>query len=317
MLLDDAGMVGDQIPGERLWALVDGNDLDADRINLVFAPWGWNDQRNFVEFVSTTLSWTGRAFLIDESRWPTADQEDAVDAALGLFAIEPWRSDRHLFNVWYTDVEPKTPVAWLNDGRDPFELTDRSVITIALDAHHFNPDLTSVSGQDAVFVGPQAPDRPPDNDPFANSVVVIDSTFPGDSAVHIPHELGHALFNLADEYVGQDLGFDGRADLSSWPSCAEDPGEAAAWWTDVLGSVDEMVGIWADEMAKAGFPLQDPESHEATVVVQNVDGGCYRVPGSVRATEDSLMNQNIPVLGSVNRRWAEQILDLWEGQTRS
>ena len=49
------------------------------------------------------------------------------------------------------------------------------------------------------------------------------------------------------------------------------------------------------------------------IEIGEVDGGCYGVPGSVRATVDSLMNSSIPVLGSQNRRWAEQILDLWTG----
>jgi hypothetical protein len=59
-------------------------------------------------------------------------------------------------------------------------------------------------------------------------VVAIDSAYPADGLLHVPHELGHAMFNLPDD-----------------------------------------------------------------------------------------MNQNIPVLGSVNRRWAEEILDLWEGTPRS
>ncbi len=29
------------------------------------------------------------------------------------------------------------------------------------------------------------------------------------------------------------------------------------------------------------------------------------------------MNDGFPVLGSVNRRWAEEILDLWQGEPRS
>jgi hypothetical protein len=51
--------------------------------------------------------------------------------------------------------------------------------------------------------------------------------------------------------------------------------------------------------------------------VSNVDEGYYGVTGSIRATFDSMMNNSIPVLGSVNRRWAEQILGLWEGAPRS
>lgn len=48
-----------------------------------------------------------------------------------------------------------------------------------------------------------------------------------------------------------------------------------------------------------------------------IEGGCYDVDGSVRATFDSLMNDSLPILGSVNRKWAEEILDLWEGAPRS
>ncbi len=68
-----------------------------------------------------------------------------------------------------------------------------------------------------------------DGSPFANVVVVIDSGNPADGLLHLPHELAHAMFNLPDEYVGQQLGFDGRDDLSSWPTCAESDSEADDW----------------------------------------------------------------------------------------
>lgn len=191
------------------------------------------------------------------------------------------------------------------------------MVTLALDAHLDNPNLTSVAGQRVHFVGPDPPSRPLVGSPFANLVVVIDSAYPADGLLHVPHELGHAMFNLPDEYVGQQLGFDGREDLSSWPSCAESDEEAEAWWGDLVGSVDPMVELWITQMDEAGFPVFEPEALEASVAVSNVDGGCYGIAGSIRATFDSLMNQNIPVLGSVNRRWAEEILDLWEGAPRS
>ena len=44
-----------------------------------------------------------------------------------------------------------------------------------------------------------------------------------------------------------------------------------------------------------------------------MDNGCHGVPGSMRATEDSPMNGSIPIMGSVNRRWAERVLSLWQG----
>jgi hypothetical protein len=63
-------------------------------------------------------------------------------------------------------------------------------------------------------------------------------------------------------------------------------------------------------MSETGFPIGDRADIGSSVAVSNVDDGCYGVTWSIRATFDSLMNTNIPVLGSVNRRWAEEILDL-------
>lgn len=308
--------MGEQAPGLDLWALVAGNDLDADRINLVFASWGWDSQSDFVELAAGSLSWSGDAYLYDEDGAITTDPATAFDAAIGLFGIEPWRSSRDRFNVWYTDREPETPVSWLNAGDQPFPVTDVVIVTLALDAHRPNPDLTSVAGQDAVFIGPGAPQRPVSGNPFAHAVVVIDSEFLVGGLIDVSHELGHGMFNLADEYVGERYGFDGRADLSSWPSCAEDLTEAEAWWGDLIGEVDPMVTIWSEEMAEAGHPLY-LEAWPEQVEVAAIDGGCYGVAGSVRATADSLMNNSIPVLGWVNRRWAEQIIELWEGRLRS
>jgi len=310
----EVGMaVGDQIPGKALWALVPGNSLDADRINLVFAPWGWDDLADFEAMASGSLSWDGDPYRYGASGEIVMDSAEASGAQLGTFAIEPWRSSQDRFNVWITDVEPETPVSWLNDGHPPFELSDQSVVVLALDAYRFNPDLTSVAGLDGFFVGPGPPSRPLEGSPFANVVVVIDSANPADGLLHLPHELAHAMFNLPDEYVGQQLGFDGRDDLSSWPTCAESESEADDWWGDLVGDVDPMVDLWVAQMDDAGFPLFDSDDLAAGVVVSNIDGGCYGVAGSVRATFDSLMNTNIPVLGSVNRRWAQQILDLWDG----
>lgn len=307
---------GERLPGERLWALVPDNDIEADRINLVFAAWGWDDTREFLSLVTGALSWDGNAYLIDDAGRITDKDDDALDAALGLFAIEPWRSFRRAFNVWYTDIEPETPVSWLNTADQPFSIEDVVIVTVAVDAERYSSDLTSVAGQDGTFVGPGVPERPVSGNSFAHAVVLVDSVFPAEGLVDVAHELGHAMFNLPDEYVGDRIGFDGREDLSNWPSCAEDTTEADNWWGDLKGKIDPMLTVWTEEMAEAGFPLASAEQLEEIVVVGAVDGGCYGVPGSARATFDSLMNSSIPVLGSVNRRWAVQILALWDGSDR-
>jgi hypothetical protein len=310
--------VGEVVPGQSLWALVDGNDLEADRINLVFAPWGWDHEGEFLDLVLGSLSWDGDAYVFNDGGQVTDHEESAVGAGLGLFAIEPWRSSVDLFNVWYTDVEPDTPVSWLDSADQPFLLDDVVVVTVAVDAYRFNPDLTSVAGQDGIFVGPGVPQRPVSGQPFAHAVVLVESGFLAGGLVDLPHELGHGMFNLPDEYVGERFGFDGREDLSSWPSCAEDRVEGDAWWGGLIGEIDPMLNIWFDLMEEAGFPLNvDSGFWERQIEVGIVDGGCYGVSGSVRATIDSLMNTSLPVLGSVNRRWAEEVLQLWEGAPRT
>lgn len=313
----DGSRAGEKLPGFPLYSLVDGNDVTLDRINLVIAGWGWDDFDRFVETARYSLSWEGAPYLVDDEGWLfEGPSEDAWAANLGVFAIEPWRSDRNLFNVWYTDVEPDTPVAWLNEGEPPFRLPDQTIAVLAMDTDRYNPALGSVAGQDLVFYGPDPPVRPDDDRPFANFVVVLTSDAPSAGLAEFPHELGHAMFGFPDEYVGQIHGFDGRFDLSSWPSCAENMEEARNWWGDLEGDVDPMVDIWAAEMQSIGWYIGEPEDLASLVEVGYVDGGCYGVPGSVRATEDSLMNSSIPVLGSVNRRWAERVLILWNGDER-
>jgi len=309
---------GEQLPGERLWALVPGNDVDAGRINLVFAGWNWDDPDLFREVARHTLSWDGRAYLT-ENGFPAAPPDQWTGGALGVFAIEPFRSHLDWFNVWYTDLEPDHPQGWHLPGDDPFDITETIVVTMAIDPETVDPYLTRSFAFAAEFFGTEPPVRPEAGFTFGHIVMKLDSDAPVRGMNEVAHELGHALFGLPDEYVGRQFGFDGRYDLSNWPSCAEDRAEAEAWWGDLVGEVDPMVDIWVDEMTRAGlWEAEDAaEFWGQKVAIGFVDGGCYGVPGSVRASEDSLMNGSIPVMGTVNRRWAEAILDLWDPTPRS
>jgi hypothetical protein len=306
---------GERPEEEHLWALVPGNDPDAGRINLVFAGWNWDDFDRFVRFARHTLSWDGHPYLI-AAGFPAESLEEAEGSALGLFAVEPWRSHTDWFNVWYTDLEPDNPQAWFLPDSHPFSLDDVVVVTLAIEPESYDPNLTFSFAAPALFTGPGAPVRPASGNPFGHVVMRLTRTTPMFGITSLIHEMGHAMFNLADEYVGEVLGFDGRYDLSSWPSCAEGPAEAEAWWGDLAGEVDSMVDVWVDEMTTHGVwdeasAAVVAESWRSKVEVGFVDGGCYATPGSIRATEDSLMNSGIPVMGAVNRRWAETVLDLW------
>jgi hypothetical protein len=291
-------------PPAGLYDLVeDHNDIALDRINLIFVPYGWDDPGDFVDLAATLLSFDTEPVVVDD--W---------DVQFGPFAIEPWRSNRHLFNVWYTLDEPDEPVSYTSMGAPfPIAVADAVIVTLAVDWPH-----GAASGFTA-FIPPDLPDRSEPADPVGLTMSVDSSDSLWGNPQILAHELGHAVFGLSDEYVGQELGFDGRPDLSSYPACAEDGDEATAWWSDRLGDVDPMFSIWMDALADAGLGLS-PEAVtdlRSQVTVSLVDGGCYGPTGSIRATFDSLMNTNIPVLGTVNRHWAEQVLTGYTGQPRN
>ena len=71
-----------------------------------------------------------------------------------------------------------------------------------MDAARFNPDLSSVSGQDVVFDDPEPPVRSEDSRPFANFVVVLSSPTPSAGLAEFPPKSGHAMFGFPDEHVG-------------------------------------------------------------------------------------------------------------------
>ena len=83
-------------------------------------------------------------------------------------------------------------------------------------------DFTTSYAKTGVFDRPEALSRPAagepyvtrpgdeQNNPFGHVIINLRKELPSFGMRHIAHELGHAMFNLADEYVGQQLGFDGR-----------------------------------------------------------------------------------------------------------
>lgn len=294
---------------KKLRPLFEGhNDLDADRINLVLAASNWNDREAFVDYARTILTWDGEPLMLDIDLLPTETPETAVGLSFGVFSIEPWRSNRDLFNVWYLTKDVADPARFLNTDREVSGLSDELVIFVTRDF-----EFDSVAGLQS-FLPPELPKRDGSQE-FGDVILDVPSAFPYVAVTTLAHELGHAMFGLADEYVGEVFGYDGRLDLSSYPACAEDWAEAETWWSDLEGDVDPMFDVWMDELEDAGLAYDGSTERDLrrSVTVTYVHGGCYDRPRSYRATRDSLMNSEIPVLGSVNRRFAETVLDLWEG----
>jgi len=300
----DTTLVGVTPAPDGLHALVAAhNDIGLDRVNLVFVPYGWDDLDAFVDVAETLLSFDGKPVL-----------EAGGDVQFGPFAIEPWRSNRHLFNIWYVVDEPAEPVSYTSMGEAfPINVPDAVIVTLAVDWPY-----GAASGF-TEFIPPELPDRTAPALPVGLTMNVSSYDPLWGNPQILAHELGHAVFGLSDEYVGQGLGFDGRPDLSSFPACAEDVEEGESWWGDRLGEVDPMFSIWMQELEDAGLGLSPATENEvrSSVTVGFIDGGCYGPEGSVRATVDSLMNSGVPVLGTVNHDWAKQVLDQYTGTPRN
>lgn len=316
----DTGSIATTAPvfPHGLTPVIDGhNNLDADRINLVFASWGWDDLDLFGSVLDLYLGWNGRAQLIDIDGQPTTDPEQAVRAELGLFGIEPFRSTKTRFNLWVTDRQPSGPADWIDPAADPFTLPDHTTIVLALDPEAEIPDVRSIAGQNYLFrPGTENPGQLQrrSDDPFANIMIAVNSQSPATAALDLPHELGHALFGLADEYVGRrNPDEEPRSDF--WPSCAASKATAESWWGDLIGQHDPMIDIWYDEMTAVGFGdrIANRSYYQQLVTTDYIETGCFGVPGSIRSAQDTLMGFNTPAYGLTNRRRAEHIINLWSG----
>ncbi len=292
------------------------NRASADRINFILVPWGWDDPEEFRAVAGAFVNWSGHAQIWGTDGLPLADDKDpstAVGADLGLFGYEPFRNHRDSFNVWIAEESPDRPDDWLEPTNGPQWAPDQVIVVLAVQGQD-GWNSTSISGQDPAFT-----DR--DNlmrgkaRTFVNALVAVDPAFPAYTIRDLPHELGHAMFGFADEYVGRVGGYDGYVRNAFWPSCADTQERAEAWWSSNLGKYDDQLDYWAKETTAAGFgPTQDElAAMRAQNTTAYVAGGCFDVPGSIRSAEDTLMGFNFPAYGVTNRLWAQQVLDLWSG----
>ena len=123
----------------------------------------------------------------------------------------------------------------------------------------------------------------------------------------LTHEWGHALFDLRDEYVEFE-----RSVTYGYPNCAPDEATAREWWGDLLNEVDPFFDEYL--AVRESFGVETDPGFRERVRVGLVSGGCYSPnDNAVRPTEDSMMNSEIPIFGSVNRRRVEEVLALWSG----
>ncbi|MFD5794876.1 M64 family metallopeptidase [Streptomyces diastatochromogenes] len=220
----------------------------------------------------------GDGYTADEQHEFAADAEEKLDS---IFAVEPYRSYRGLFNIWLVDTvsaesgvsgDPEADVvkdtaltsSFFCDGIERLLCVDTDAVAqyagLAPDA-----DIVFVIANSTKYggAGYSAADLPPGS-PF-HGVATMSSDNERSYLIGA-HELGHSIGHLADEY--QYTGY-GTYPSAEEPTAANltlrrDPG--ATKWYRWLGA-------------------QDPSGS----VVGTYEGGGYYETGIYRPTETSIM----------------------------
>jgi hypothetical protein len=293
-------------------AVAGWNRVDADRINLVIAGSGFEDADAVAAMADLLLGVGGPLLMTweDEVLDPDSDQEDVDLVVFGPFAMEPLRSAIDRFNIWVLEDVLADPRALFHTGFRPegtagIDLPDVHVTTLHLLAAG---QWTRSEAEWPSFTGGEPGDPVRDDLVFAGSYVALPFDAEVWEAPTVTHELGHALFDLRDEYEEADRGV-----THGYPNCAPDRETAEEWWGDAVGEVDPWVEEYVEILERYGQWV--PETLTEDVTVGFHEGGCYGVEpeDAVRPTADSMMKSQLPVFGTVNRRRIEEILSEWTG----
>lgn len=306
-----------QVIDPTLHELVDQhNRPDAARINLVFVGSNLPAGVALPTIARQMLTIGGPAVVDFEGNVSevsdTTSADEVAHIGFGPFAIEPLRSEVDRFNLWYLDGDLVDQRALFHNA-DPefardgelagFDLPNTSIVTL----HHSHGTFSRSEAWWTSFRGrTDVPQR--DEMEFGGAYVSIDARNPLWSATTLAHELGHSLFDLRDEYTEF-----GRSTQFGYPNCAESAEQADEWWGPLEGQVDPFVHEYAQLLDRFDFWLPDTLIDDVTVGL--IEGGCYGSGATAyRPTADSLMNNEIPVFGAVNRARVEALLDRFESR---
>jgi hypothetical protein len=296
-------------------------DKSKDRINIVFA---FSD--GFEDLITPTRT------LIKLLDLNGSIDPERSSYSLGMFATEPFKSNKDKFNLWFYDekIHPdnsfflaeelafKDNIFVINYGQLNFfdNLTGRAGANMA--EIEFDIDKNVSSYKTGPFIGYDG---------------LIDVEY---NPQIITHELGHALFGLADEYV--EAG-ETRPKLR-YPNCASNLAQATEWWGDLKGQADPFFNEWKTGYmnkyfisidGKYYFENFDPDQNKnileeinpdnitpwpSDYTVDYINGGCFSSAEGTqtRPTVDSIMNKStVQVFGLVNLTQVNKILNLFSG----
>ncbi len=279
--------------------LIPGHNLPGgDRVNLVVTGGGWESVDRLAEVAQV---------LFDPSAEPMVSPDGS-----GLwwppFTIEPLASNGHLFNLWLLPDQ----IDLLVQGADQesgvsaaFDMEDSSFL-------HLQADPVRLGGWAELPSFWQSVNAPGPSDEviLGSAVVFVDPAEPFAAAQGVSHELGHSLFGLIDEYQRDE-----PAPKLAPPNCAENQAQAEQWWGDLVGEVDPQFQIYRSALQEHGLWTDDMEATlEDDLTVGFFNGWCLAAtPDAVVPIRLSLMSDDVPVFGAVNRRQVELVLQRWAG----
>ncbi len=298
-----------------------------DLINLVFYGSGF---RGVPEGLGDTarrlLSLDGEPVRADVDGTLTTDLDVELSSlGWGPFSVEPLRSSRERFAFWYladdvaSDVLSVTYGVPGSDVAGEITATDPSVLGLEGPVVLINISLEGdLSGSRARANEPtftestEVPDRPGLG--LGSIYLPISVGSPTTGASTLTHELGHAIFDLRDEYVEPGV----AAPRTGYPNCPRSVEQAEAWWGDLMGVVDPMTDVWFSVADDADLWYREgglEEARDLTRIAPTIGPGCASESSrAVRPSADSMMSSEIPVFGAVNRRRAEEILNIFTGR---
>lgn len=230
-----------------------------------------------------------------------------------FFSIEPIKSRQQKFNIWSyvpdnPNIIPASSIVTSSTKGPELQVGAVGLLDSVAKASRKCPSDFVVVKSDNTFRSVTSTGE--------NAAAFVSG---GDYSVAI-HELGHLIFNLADEYVEA-----GKPKVPHAPNCASSIEEAISWWGDLIDKEGIIFGNV--EAAKAQWPgLPETDYHilkDGKVAVLNVGPygfytgrekfGCSYTNDNVRSTENSIMNNHRVVDGfrRVNERHMINIMDKW------
>ena len=288
-----------QVIDPNVVELVPSHNLPGvDRVNLVVTGGGWESIDKLTEVAGVLFDPAAIPILStegDELWWPP-------------FSIEPLASNGLRFNLWLLPDQIGLPGIVQGDGinspvAEAFGLDDSTFFHLQADPVRLGGYANMSSFWESV-----TPPGPSDHVVLGSAVQFVDPAIPFASAQGIAHELGHTLFGLIDEYQR-----DAETPKLGPPNCAADHAEADGLWGEMVGELDPQLATYRKSLQDHGLWTDQLEATlEGDLTVGFFDGWCLApTKGAVIPTRRSLMNDNNTMYGSVNRRYAELVLQRW------